>query len=73
MRLRVLEEAAKRNVLLNREALELILSEPQPIAFLDDVLTRLGGEALVVGKNDVLRCLSREEALAPVIQKSAAP
>lgn len=71
--MRVLEEAAKRNVLLNREALELILSEPQPIAFLDDVLTRLGGEALVVGKNDVLRCLSREEALAPVIQKSAAP
>ena len=71
--MQVLEEAARRNVLLNREALEMILSEPQPVAFLDGILARLGKDALVLGKNDVLRQLSQEEALAPIVQKSAVP
>ncbi len=73
MRFRLLEEAANRNVLINREALEIMLCEAQPLAFLDGLLTRLGNEALVVGKSDVLALQACEDALAPVLTKSSAP
>lgn len=70
MRTKVLEEAARRNVLLNREALEMILCEKMPVAFLDTILSKVAQDAMVIGKSDVLRCLNQQEALAPILEKS---
>ena len=54
----VLTEAARRNVLLSPEALELIMSNSEPVAFTEIVLKSLAKNTMLVTKQDVLNCVS---------------
>lgn len=54
----VLTEAARRNLLLSPEALELIMSNGEPVAFTEIVLKSLAKNTMLVTKQDVLNCVS---------------
>ena len=54
----VLTEAARRNMLLSPEALELIMSNSEPVAFTEIVLKSLAKNTMLVTKQDVLNCVS---------------
>ena len=54
----VLTEAARRNLLLSPEALELIMSNSEPVAFTEIVLKSLASNTLLVTKDDVMACVS---------------
>ena len=54
----VLTEAARRNLLFSPEALELIMSNHEPLAFTNIVLKNLSKDAMLVTKDDVMRCVS---------------
>ncbi len=54
----VLTEAARRNLLLSPEALELIMSNHEPLAFTNIVLKNLAKDTMLVTRDDVLRCVS---------------
>ena len=54
----VLTEAARRNLLLSPEALELIMSNHEPLAFTETVLKSLSKNTMLVTKQDVMNCVS---------------
>ncbi len=54
----VLTEAARRNVLLSPEAMEIIMSNHEPLAFTETVLRSLAKNTMLVTKQDVMNCLA---------------
>ena len=53
----VLSEAARRRMFLSPDALEIIMSRQEPLAFTNTVLQSLAGNPMFVTKEDVLACL----------------
>ena len=53
----VLSAAARRNMFLSPDAVEIIMSNSDPVAFVNTVLTSLANNPMFVTKEDVLNCL----------------
>lgn len=60
MKSEVLSMVAKRNMFLSPEALEIIMSNSDPEAFTQTVLSSLADNPMFVTKEDVMNCLSGE-------------
>lgn len=60
MKKEVLSRAAKRNMFLSPEALEMVMSNSDPVAFVDTVLKSLSQNEMFVTKEDVEKCLQGE-------------
>ena len=54
MRADVLNLAAQRNMFLSPDALEIVLSDPEPRLFIDRILSSVSENTVVIGKYDVL-------------------
>lgn len=52
--------AARRNLFLAPDALEIVMSNSDPVAFTNTVLTSLSNNSMFVTKEDVMRCLQGE-------------
>ncbi|NLL94298.1 MAG: DNA-directed DNA polymerase II small subunit [Thermoplasmatales archaeon] len=72
MRERVLSAAARRGMFLSPEALEIVLSNSDPPAFINNVLSNLANNPMFVTEEDVMGCLSGD-APAFVSPKTIAP
>ena len=53
----ILTAAARRKMFLSPEAVEIIMSNSDPVAFTNTVLTSLANNPIIVTKEDVLNCL----------------
>lgn len=71
MRSEVLRIAAGRNMFLSPEALEVVLSSSEPVAFLNNVMSSLSKDAMFIGKSDVLNMRSGD-AVAEIMDSAAA-
>ena len=60
MRAEVLRLAAERNMFLSPDALEIVLSDPEPGTFISNVLSAMSSGAMFIQKNDVLGFLSKD-------------
>ncbi|MCL2143686.1 MAG: DNA-directed DNA polymerase II small subunit [Methanomassiliicoccaceae archaeon] len=58
MRSDVLEMAARKSMFLSPEALEIVLGDPEPMMFINNVLSSMSKNTMLIGKNDVLGYLS---------------
>jgi len=58
MRSEVLTMAAQRNMFLSPDALDLILSDPEPGTFINNILSSISKNSMLIEKNDVLSFLS---------------
>ncbi|MDR2865896.1 MAG: DNA-directed DNA polymerase II small subunit [Methanomassiliicoccaceae archaeon] len=58
MRSEVLNTAAQRNVFLSPDALQIILSNPEPMMFVNNILSYISKSTMFVGKEDVLTFIS---------------
>ncbi|MDR0791306.1 MAG: DNA-directed DNA polymerase II small subunit, partial [Methanomassiliicoccaceae archaeon] len=58
MRSDVLNIAAQRNTFLSPEALEIVLSDPEPRMFINNILSAISKSTMFIGKDDVLGFLS---------------
>ena len=67
MRTEILNMAARQNAFLSPEALEIVLSAPEPIAFINNILSSVSKNSMFIGKDDVLGCISGP------LPKSASP
>ena len=56
----ILSAAARRNMFLSPDAVELIMSNSDPVAFTNTVLSSLANNPMFVTKEDVIRCLQSE-------------
>ena len=56
----ILSAAARRNMFLSPDALEIIMSNSDPAAFVNTVLSSLANNPMFVTKDDVLSCLQGE-------------
>lgn len=56
----ILSAAARRNMFLSPDAVEIIMSNSDPAAFVNTVLTSLANNPMFVTKEDVLNCLEGE-------------
>ena len=56
----ILTAAARRNMFLSPDAVEIIMSNSDPAAFVNTVLTSLANNPMFVTKEDVMRCLEGE-------------
>ncbi|MCL2786048.1 MAG: DNA-directed DNA polymerase II small subunit [Methanomassiliicoccaceae archaeon] len=54
MRSEVLNIAAQRNMFLSPDALELVLSEPEPGTFISNILSSMTRNTMVIEKSDIL-------------------
>ncbi|MCL2712347.1 MAG: DNA-directed DNA polymerase II small subunit [Methanomassiliicoccaceae archaeon] len=74
MRTDVLKVAAQRNMFLTPDALEIILSNAEPMMFVNNILSAISKNAMFVEKNDVLNFLSgdvlKKEITEPVAPKN---
>ncbi|MCL1904686.1 MAG: DNA-directed DNA polymerase II small subunit [Methanomassiliicoccaceae archaeon] len=73
MRTEVLRIAAERNMFLSPEALEIILSNTEPLSFTGSVISMMSKNSMLVGKDDVLGVLSGglpERVTAPVAPRN---
>ena len=58
MRSEVLNIAARNNVLLSPDALSMILSDPEPKAFINSVLSSISESSVFINKSDIVSFLS---------------
>ncbi|MCL2608004.1 MAG: DNA-directed DNA polymerase II small subunit [Methanomassiliicoccaceae archaeon] len=58
MRSEVLNLAAQRSMFLSPEALELVLSDPEPKMFIRNMLSFIADDSIFIGKNEVLDFIS---------------
>ena len=65
MRSEVLSAAAKKNLFFSPEALELILSNPDPIEFANTLLTALSSSSVFIEKKDVMAFVAGDAGIAP--------
>ena len=63
MRSQVLSAVARKNMFLSPEALEIILSNHDPLAFTNTVLNALSNNPIFVTKEDVLGCLTGDKVI----------
>jgi DNA polymerase II small subunit len=73
MRTEVLKLAAQRNKFLSPDALEIILSDPEPRTFLSNILSAISADTLFIEKNDIVGFLSKnlsEKEIKPVVPKN---
>ena len=56
----ILSAAARRNMFLSPDAVEIIMSNSDPAAFVNTVLSSLANNPMFVTKDDVIRCLEGE-------------
>ena len=56
----ILTAAARRNMFLSPDAVEIIMSNSDPAAFINTVLSSLANNPMFVTKDDVMRCLEGE-------------
>ncbi|MDR0777898.1 MAG: DNA-directed DNA polymerase II small subunit [Methanomassiliicoccaceae archaeon] len=72
MRSDVLNLAAQRNMFLSPEALEIVLSDPEPRMFINNILSAISKNTMFIGKDDVLGFLSgnTEKELRTVAPKN---
>ena len=56
----ILSAAARRNMFLSPDAVEIIMSNSDPAAFVNTVLSSLANIPMFVTKDDVIRCLEGE-------------
>ena len=56
----ILSAAARRNMFLSPDAVEIIMSNSDPVAFTNTVLSSLANNPMFVTKEDVLNCLQGE-------------
>lgn len=63
MRGEVLSEAARRNIFLSPDALDVILSNSKPMDFVNTVLSALSNNSGFVTKADVMNCISGESTI----------
>lgn len=61
----VLTQVAKRNLLMSPEATELVMSNSDPVAFVNNVLRSLANNAFIITEEDVIKCLTGDK---PVFQ-----
>ena len=53
----ILSAVARRNMFLSPDALEIIMSNSDPVAFTNTVLTSLANNPMFITKEDVMKCL----------------
>ncbi|MDR0334366.1 MAG: DNA-directed DNA polymerase II small subunit [Methanomassiliicoccaceae archaeon] len=74
MRTDVLNMAAQRSMFLSPEALEMILGNSEPVVFMNNILSSIAKNTMLIDKTHVLGCLSeniikKEITAAPVRNK----
>jgi len=60
MRSEVLNIAAGRDMLISPDVLDIILSEPEPKMFINNILSSISKSSIFIEKNDILRFLSSD-------------
>lgn len=65
MRSEVLNAAAKKNIFFSPDALDYVLSNPDPISFANTLLATLSENSIFIDKKDVLDFLAGDAAVAP--------
>jgi DNA polymerase II small subunit len=65
MRSEVLNAAAKKNLFFSPEALEVILSNSDPMAFANTVLTALPKNSMFIEKKDIMDFINGDAGVAP--------
>jgi len=65
MKSEVLDAAAKRNLFFSPDALELVLSNPDPMTFMNSLLTALSGNSMFIEKKEVLDFIAGDAGVAP--------
>ncbi len=63
MKAEVLSEAAKRKILLSPDAMEMILSNNDPMAFTSTVFAHLSKDVVFVSKKDIMDCIAGDKVL----------
>ena len=65
MRSEVLSAAARRNLFFSPEALDVVLSNSDPVSFTNTLLASLSESSMFIEKKDVMNFLAGDAALAP--------
>jgi len=65
MRSEVLDAAARKNLFFSPDALDCVLSKPDPVAFANTLLAALSNSSIFIEKKDVLNFLAGDAAIAP--------
>ncbi|MCL2149053.1 MAG: DNA-directed DNA polymerase II small subunit [Methanomassiliicoccaceae archaeon] len=65
MRAEVLNAAARRNLFFSPDALEMVLSNADPMAFANTILATLSESSVFIGKEDVMGFVAGDVAVAP--------
>ncbi len=65
MRSEVLSAAARKNLFFSPEALEIVLSNPDPVTFTNTILSVLSESSVFIEKKDVMNFLAGDTAAAP--------
>lgn len=65
MRSEVLNAAARRNLFFSPDALEMILSNSDPMAFANTLLTTLSESSMFIEKKDIMSFIAGDAAVAP--------
>ncbi|MDR3282184.1 MAG: DNA-directed DNA polymerase II small subunit [Candidatus Methanoplasma sp.] len=63
MRSDVLDAAARRKMFLSPEALEMVMSNSDPMSFINTVLTSLSASSMFVTKEDVMDCITGDKII----------
>ncbi len=63
MKSEVLSAAARRNIFLSPDALEMVLSNSDPMSFINTVLTSLSEKSIFVDKSDIMDCIAGDKIL----------
>jgi DNA polymerase II small subunit len=65
MRSEVLDAAARRNLFFSPDALEMVLSNPNPMAFVNTLLTSLSESSVFIERKDIMDFVAGDVAVAP--------
>ncbi len=63
MKTEILSEAAKRKILLSPDAVEMILSNSDPMAFTNTVFAHLAKDTVFVSKKDIMDCIAGDKIM----------
>ncbi|MDR0523453.1 MAG: DNA-directed DNA polymerase II small subunit [Candidatus Methanoplasma sp.] len=63
MKEEVLGAVARRNVFLSPDALEMVMSNSDPLSFVNTVLSALSKSAMFVSKKDIMDCIAGDKVL----------
>lgn len=63
MKAEILSEAAKRKILFSPDAMEMILSNSDPMAFTNTVFSHLASDMVFVSKKDIMDCIAGDSIM----------